>query len=86
MKDLQVISTFSWRDLLRPGCLLGLAGIGVMAVAILRYAFSHAGADPGSDLEVLNSGRSVKFLVWLVVGVATTLFGALLSFIEFTRR
>jgi hypothetical protein len=73
---------FSWRDLLRPGCVLGLAGLTLILVAIVRTWWS----TPEDPLLMTNTGSSVKMMVWMVVGVGITLFGALLSYLDFTRR
>jgi hypothetical protein len=76
----------SWKDFLRPGCLLGLAGIGIILFNVIRYWWSTPNVDMLGDGELASPAGSLKAMVWLVVGVGLTLGGALLSYIEFTRR
>lgn len=75
----------SWRDFLRPGCLIGLVGLAIVAIAIVRtwWVSAPVGADA---LWVNTTGSSIKMMVWMVVGVGLALFGALLSYVEFTRK
>ena len=84
MQDLNPSASFSIRDLMRPGCLIGTAGLVVIAIAIFRMAWGASTPDEGLDFA--SSGKSVKQMVWLVMGVGTTIFGALISYVEYKRR
>lgn len=85
MQELNPAAAFSARDLLRPGCLLGLAGLLTLAVAIFRTAWG-ANTPELDGLEIASSGKAVKQMVWMVAGVGLTLFGALLSYLDYKRR
>ncbi|MBS2038230.1 hypothetical protein JST97_24810 [bacterium] len=85
MQELTPTARFSLRDLMRPGCLLGLAGLLILAVAVFRTAWGASSPDP-DGLEIASSGHAVKQMVWMVVGVGVTLFGALMSYVEYKRR
>lgn len=84
MQELNPSASFSVRDLMRPGCLVGVAGLLVIAFAAFRMAWGASTPDDG--LEIASSGKAVKQMVWLVVGVGVTIFGALLSYIDYKRR
>ena len=85
MQELSPTARFSIRDMMRPGCILGIAGVLILAFAILRTAWGASHPDP-DGLELADSGQTVKQMVWMVVGVGVTIFGALLSYIEYKRR
>lgn len=84
MQELNPGARFSVRDLLRPGCLIGSVGLAVIAIAVFRMAWGAATPDDG--MEIASSGKAVKQMVWLVMGVGTTIFGALISYVEYKRR
>ncbi|MBX3170374.1 MAG: hypothetical protein KF760_23410 [Candidatus Eremiobacteraeota bacterium] len=84
MQELNPSARFSVRDLMRPGCLVGLTGLLIIAFAVFRLAWGASTPDDG--LEIASSGKAVKQMVWLVTGVGLTLFGALLSYVEYKRR
>ena len=85
MQELNPSSQFSIRDFMRPGCLLGIAGLLILALAILRMAWGANTPDP-DGLEIASSSKAVKQMVWMVAGVGLTIFGALLSYLEYKRR
>ncbi|MBN9417381.1 MAG: hypothetical protein J0I12_18180 [Candidatus Eremiobacteraeota bacterium] len=84
MQDLNPSAPFSFRDLLRPGCLIGLAGLLVIAFAVFGMIWGASTPDEG--MEIASSGKAVKQMVWMVVGVGTTIFGALICYLEYKRR
>lgn len=84
MQELNPSARFSLRDLMRPGCVVGVIGLLIIAFAAFRMAWGAATPDDG--LEIASSGKAVKQMVWLVVGVGVTIFGALLSYIDYKRR
>jgi hypothetical protein len=84
MQELNPSARFSIRDLMRPGCLIGTAGLIVIAIAVFRMAWGASTPDDG--MEIASSGKAVKQMVWLVMGVGTTIFGALISYVEYKRR
>ena len=86
MEELNPGARFCWRDLLRPGCLVGLVGLAVMTVSIFKLAWANHNIDPTANPELLSGGGTVKTMVWLVVGIGTALFGALLSYVDYSRR
>lgn len=80
-------ANWSWKDVFRPGCLLALLGATILLVCIVKYAWTNHGVDLIENPELANSGAgSIKTMVWMVIGVGMTLFGALLSYVDFTRR
>lgn len=84
MQELNPSARFSVQDLLRPGCLIGVAGLLVIAFAVFRMAWGASTPDDG--MEIASSGKAVKQMVWLVAGVGITIFGALISYVEYKRR
>lgn len=86
MEELNPGARFSWRDLLRPGCIVGLLGVAVMVVAVLKVAWSNHNVDLAANPELAASGGTVKMMVWLVVGIGMSIFGALLSYVDYSRR
>jgi len=85
MQELNPSATFSVRDFMRPGCLLGMAGLLILGFAILRMAWGANHPDP-DGLEIASSSQAVKQMVWMVAGVGLTIFGALLSYLDYKRR
>lgn len=85
--DLTPSSKFQLRDLLRPGVVIGGVGMLLIAFCIVKYAWSNHGIDVVANPELATQGTStVKTMVWMVCGVGLTLFGALLTFLDFTRK
>lgn len=77
---------FTWRDLLRPGCLIGLVGIAIILGSLIAYSFSNPSTDLVANPEAVRPGGSIKMLVWMVGGVGVTIFGALIAFLEFRNK
>lgn len=86
MEELNPGARFSLRDLMRPGCLVGLVGAAIMAFAIFKLAWANHNVDLAANPELAATGGTVKTMVWLVVGIGVALFGALLSYVEYSRR
>ena len=86
MQELNPGARFGWRDLLRPGCLVALAGLVLMAVNLFSAFWSQHRVDLNTNPELVASGGTIKAMVWLVVGVGLVLLGALLSYLEYSRR
>ena len=84
MQELNPSARFSVGDLMRPGCLIGVAGLLVIAFAVFRMAWGASTPDDG--MEIASSGKAVKQMAWLVAGVGITIFGALISYVEYKRR
>jgi hypothetical protein len=85
--DLTPSSRFSWRDLLRPGPILAILGIVVLAVTVTLYSWGHRAVDPLANPEMLaNNGTDLKYMLWMMGGVGLLLSGALLSFLDFQKR
>ena len=85
MQELTPTARFSIRDFMRPGCVLGIAGLLILAFAILRMAWG-ANTPDADGLEIASSSKAVKQMVWMVAGVGVTIFGALLSYLDYKRR
>jgi len=86
MQELNAASGFSWKDFLRPGCLIGLIGLLIIAISIVRYAWGNHNVDLLANPEAVAAGGSVKIMVWLVVGIGVSIFGALLAYVDYSRR
>jgi hypothetical protein len=86
MEELNPSARFSWRDLLRPGCLVGLTGVAVIALSVFKIAWSNHNVDLATNPEMAAGGGTVKMMVWLVIGIGLSLLGALLSYVEYSRR
>lgn len=86
MQELNPGSRFSARDLMRPGCLLGMLGLLIIGFAILRIAWGQHSADPNLDPTTMSTGTTVKSMVWLVSGIGLSIFGALVSYVDYSRR
>lgn len=77
----------SWRDLLRPGPVLALVGLVVLGICIIGYAWNSYGVDPIANPEVAASASGgVKYMLYMLIGVVMIIVGALLSFVDFSRR
>lgn len=84
--ELNPSSRFSLKDLLRPGCLVGSVGALIIAGCIFKYAWANHNVDLVANPEMVATGGSIKAMVWLVVGIGVSLLGALLTYVDFTRR
>jgi hypothetical protein len=84
--DLTPSSRFSWRDLIRPGSLIGFAGLVVLAVCVAMYAWSNHNVDLMANPELMAPGHGVKLMMWILLGIALAIVGGLVTFLDFQRR
>lgn len=84
--ELNPAERFTIKDFFRPGCLIGTAGALLIAGCILKYAWANHNVDLAANPELVATGGSIKAMVWIVVGIGLSLFGALLTYIDFSRR
>ena len=85
--DLTPDSRFQMRDILRPGPVIGVAGVLVLVFCIIGYAMNNHNVDLIAHPELASSsGSSIKYMVWMIGGVGLVLLGALLSFMDFSKR
>ena len=82
--ELTPSSRFQWGDLMRPGPIILLLGLLILGGSLLLHIFFSGDA---TDPELTNStAKTLKHMVGMVTGVGLVLFGALLSFLDFTKR
>lgn len=81
-------SKFRFKDLLlRPGCIVTVLGFIILAVAVAVYSHRTGNVDYMNHPEqIARPGANIKIMVWMVGGIVTMIVGALLSFLDFTRR
>jgi len=84
--ELSASSRFGWKDLIRPGSLIGAAGFLVLAVCVAVYAWSNHNVDLMANPELMTPGHGVKLMMWMILGVGLIIVGALVTFLDFQRR
>ncbi len=76
-----------WSLLASPGPILTLLGLFVLCVALYFFRASSPGGDVDAIIQAQGqTGTRLKSMLGMVVGVVTTLAGALWSLMTFSRR